>query len=54
MSTKEKLSIVCPADLAERIRQHQRRLTERLGTRVSLSQTAASLLNRALEREGGR
>ena len=54
MSTKEKISIVADRKLVEQIRQRQRSLSEQLGTRISLSQTAASLLTRALEREGGR
>lgn len=49
MSEKQKITVVCPRELAEQIRRYQSRLSERTGANLSLSQTAASLLRKGLQ-----
>ena len=46
---KRKISIVTDPQLADRLRQHQERLSRELGVRVSLNQVTVSLLTRGLE-----
>lgn len=50
----EKLSILVDPDTAARLRRYQGELTEKTGLRLSLSQTGATLLHRALESEAAR
>lgn len=49
--SERKVSIFVTDKTADRLKEAQRKLSEKNGFRISLSQTGATLLNSALEQE---
>jgi post-segregation antitoxin (ccd killing protein) len=46
---KQKISIVCDKELAERLRQRQENLSRQLGARISLNQATVAVLRQGLQ-----